>query len=90
MHTNEHESERELDAVAESAIGAAYQVSNVLGAGFLEKIYERALARELALRGLRVFCQVSFAVSYKVQLIGEYLADPVVEDRLVASTEMRN
>ena len=78
MHTNEHESERELDAIAESVIGAAYEVSNVLGAGFLEKVYERALARESALRGLRVLRQVSFPVSYKGQLVGEYLADLVV------------
>jgi hypothetical protein len=70
MHTNEHESEIDLDAVAGSAIGAAYEVSNVPGAGFLEKVYERALARELTLRRLRVSCQVSFPVSYKGQLGG--------------------
>jgi GxxExxY protein len=57
MNTNEHESEKErLDSVAEAVIGAAYEVSNVLGAGFLEKVYERALIRELALRGLAVRC----------------------------------
>jgi GxxExxY protein len=83
MHTNEHESEINLDVVVESVIGAAYEVSNVLGAGFLEKVYERALTRELTFRGLRVFCQVCFPVSYKGQLVGEYLADLVVEDRLV-------
>jgi GxxExxY protein len=84
MHTNEHESsEGEMDAIAESVIGAAYEVSNVLGAGFLEKVYERALARELTLRGLRVLRQVCFPVSYKGQLVGEYLADLVVEGRLV-------
>ena len=54
MNTNEHESEM-ADAVMESVIGAAYEVSNVLGAGFLEKVYERALTRELALRGGRVY-----------------------------------
>lgn len=36
--------------MAETVIGAAYEVSNDLGAGFLEKVYERALTRELALR----------------------------------------
>jgi GxxExxY protein len=41
-------------------IGAAYEVSNVLGAGFLEKVYERAPTRELALRGLDVKSQVSY------------------------------
>ena len=72
-----------MDAIAESVIGAAYEVSNVLGTGFLEKVYERALARELTLRGLRVLRQVCFPVSYKGQLVGEYLADLVVEGRLV-------
>ena len=43
-----------LEALVETVIGAAYEVSNVLGAGFLEKIYERALMEELGLRGLRV------------------------------------
>jgi GxxExxY protein len=41
-------------------IGAAYEVSNVLGSGFLEKVYERALFRELRLRGLDA--NLAFAV----------------------------
>jgi GxxExxY protein len=72
----------DLLASRDSAL-CAHEVSNVLGAGFLEKVYERALARELTPRGLRVSCQVSFPVSYKGQLVGEYLADLVVEGRLV-------
>ena len=43
-----------LEALVETVVGAAYEVSNLLGAGFLEKIYERALIEELGLRGLRV------------------------------------
>jgi hypothetical protein len=42
-----------LEATVETVVGAAYEVSNVLGAGFLEKIYERALMEELRLRGIR-------------------------------------
>jgi GxxExxY protein len=64
-------------------VGAIYEVSNVLGAGFLEKVYERALLKELALRGLAAQSQVGFPVSYKGQCVGEYLADLVVEQRLV-------
>ncbi|HEY3827382.1 MAG TPA: GxxExxY protein [Bryobacteraceae bacterium] len=79
MDTNEHEFEKS-DAVIESVIGAAYEVSNVLGAGFLEKVYERALSRELALRGLKVERQVSYPVLYKEQLVGEYVADLLVAD----------
>ena len=49
----------------DSVVGAAYVVSNVLGARFLEKVYERALVRELALRGFQVESQVGFPVLYK-------------------------
>lgn len=57
MNTNAHESEK-ADTVIESVIGAAYEVSNVPGAGFLKKVYERALSQELGLRGLKVATQV--------------------------------
>lgn len=48
-----------LEAVVEKVIGAAYEVSNVLGSGFLEKVYERALIEELSLRGIRLRAQLS-------------------------------
>ncbi len=83
MNTNEHESADSLDALVEAVIGAAYEVSNVLGAGFLEKVYERALTRELGLRGLRVHSQISYSVSYKGLCVGEYVADLLVESRLL-------
>ncbi len=72
-----------IESVIERVIGAAYEVSNVLGAGFLEKVYERALIRELTLRGLRAMSHVSFPVDYKGQLIGDYVADLLVEDCLI-------
>ena len=71
------------DAVVEAVIGAAFEVSNVLGAGFLEKVYERALSRELSLRGLNVQSQVAYPVDYKGQRVGDYAADLVVENRLL-------
>jgi GxxExxY protein len=74
---------RELDLLAEQVIGAVYEVSNGLGAGFLEKVYERALLREIALRGLKVKAQVPYPVFYKEQCVGEYLADLVVEEKLI-------
>ena len=46
-------------------------------------MYERAMLRELTLRGLAAKTQVSFSVMYKGQRVGDYLADLVVEDRLV-------
>ncbi|MBV8553499.1 MAG: GxxExxY protein [Acidobacteriaceae bacterium] len=61
-------------------IGAAYEVSNVLGAGFLERVYERALCQELTLRGLEVRSQISYPVAYKGRCVGEYVADLLVEN----------
>ena len=55
----------------------------MLGCGFLEKVYERALMRELGLRGVRAKAQVSFPVYYKGQRIGDYVADLVVEERVI-------
>jgi GxxExxY protein len=72
-----------FDSLTERVISAVFEVSNTLGAGFLEKVYERALLRELGLRGIRAIAQASFAVSYKGHHVGEYFADLLVEDVLV-------
>jgi GxxExxY protein len=77
---NERES---LNGIFEQAVGAAYEVSNVLGSGFLEKVYERALVAELRSRGLQARPQVGITVTYKGQVVGEYFADIVVEDKLL-------
>lgn len=73
----------DLDAVTESIIGAAFEVSNHLGAGFLETVYRRALACELRLRGLDLKEETRFAVHYKGQEIGTYVADIIVAGTVV-------
>ena len=80
MDTDAHGWEPDL---TEAVIGSAFEIANVLGAGFLEKVYERALIRELALRGVRAKAQVSFPVCYKGHYVGEYMADLVVEEKLI-------
>ena len=80
MDTDAHGSESD---VTEALIGSAFEVANVLGAGFLEKVYERALLRELAFRGVSAKAQVSFPVCYKGQYVGEYVADLVVEEKVI-------
>jgi GxxExxY protein len=72
-----------LDSLTERVLAAIFEVSNTLGAGFLEKVYERALLRELALRGITAAAQASFAIVYKGEYAGEYFADILVEDVLV-------
>src|ERR1022692_903995 len=69
--------------LTESVLGAIFEVANTLGAGFLEKVYERALLLELSLRGIRATAQAPLVVSYKGRHVGEYFADIVVEDLLV-------
>lgn len=71
------------DTLTERVLGAVFEVSNTLGAGFLEKVYERALLREFALRGIRAEAQASIAVMYKGYCVGEYVPDFLVEESLV-------
>jgi len=76
-----------LEALVETVVGAAYEVSNVLGAGFLEKVYERALMQELSLRGLEATTQTPFPIAYKGKDVGTYSADLVVEGRLLVEVK---
>jgi GxxExxY protein len=71
------------DSLTEAILGAAFEVSNTLGAGFLEKVYERAVVRELGMRGLRVSPQSVFEVMYKGHCVGEYVPDILVEDLVI-------
>jgi GxxExxY protein len=61
-----------LDAISNKIIGCAFMMANTLGIGFLEKVYENALAFELRTAGLTVEQQRGVTVSYKGVLIGEY------------------
>ena len=60
--------------------GCVYEVFRELGGGFLEKVYERALIEELKSAGLSVSAQHPVKVYYKGKVIGEYVADLIVED----------
>jgi GxxExxY protein len=71
------------DPLTERVLGAVFEVSNTLGVGFLEKVYERALLREFALRGIQATAQATIPVKYKGYCVGEYFADLLVEDSLV-------
>ena len=77
MHTDE-----ETDAynqITEKIIGCAYKVANVLGCGFLEKVYENALAHELRKVGFQVQQQLAIPVLYDGVLVGDFVADLIVE-----------
>jgi GxxExxY protein len=80
MDTDER---RSLEPLTQRVIGAVFEVANTLGPGFLEKVYERALLRELRLQEIRAVSQVSFPVVYKEQNVGDYFADILLEGLLV-------
>ena len=63
--------------------GCVYEVFRVLGAGFLEQVYQQALLQELAAQGLRAEGQRALEVTYKGNSVGYYVADILVEDRVV-------
>jgi len=60
-------------------IACAYQVANTLGCGFLEKVYENALAHEIRKTGLLAQQQCQIEVFYDGAVVGEYVADLLVE-----------
>jgi GxxExxY protein len=80
MDANEREW---MNLLIERVVGAVYEVANTLGAGFLEKVYERALVGELRLRGIRAEGQVPLRVIYKGEAVGDYYIDILVESKLV-------
>jgi GxxExxY protein len=71
--------EDKLNQLTERVIGCAFNVSNGLGCGFLEKVYENALAHELRKAGLHVEQQYPITVHYDGVVVGEYFADLIVE-----------
>jgi GxxExxY protein len=73
----------ELDKITEKIIGCAFSVSNSLGSGFLEKVYENALYHELTKNGLVVEKQVSLKVKYDGVVGGDYAADFLVEKSIL-------
>lgn len=72
-----------LNEITETVIGCAYKVSNTLGIGFLEKVYENALAYELRKRGLHVIQQHPATVFYDGIEVGHYVMDMLVNNSVI-------
>ena len=73
----------EINDVTYAINGAVFEVNRVLGPGFLEKVYENALLVELTGRGLKAESQVPIRISYKGRIVGEYVADMLVEEKVI-------
>ena len=78
-----HANSGRLNDLSRQVIGCAFTVLNTLGAGFLEKVYENALAHELRAMGLAVVQQSSVKVYYDGVVVGEYFPDLLVDGALL-------
>ena len=72
-----------LNAVSRAIIGAAQNVSNQLGLGFLEKVYENSLVIMLEQLGLHVVQQGAIQVYFQGHIVGDYIPDLLVEDSVI-------
>jgi len=64
-------------------IACAYKVHNTLGFGFLETVYQNALLIELIKAGLKAEKEKKIQVYYDTQLVGDYMADIIVENKVI-------
>lgn len=73
----------EINRITEKIIACVFRVSNTLGSGFLEKVYENALAIELRKNGLKIEQQHAIRVFYNNEPVGDFAADLFVEDCVI-------
>ncbi len=72
-----------LGNISFEVLSAAFEVYNTLGPGFLEKVYENAMAVELASRGMKAEAQRDIQVYYKGSSVGSYFADLLVNNEVI-------
>jgi GxxExxY protein len=74
--------------ITEPIIGAAFEVYRVLGYGFLEKVYQRAMQVEVEMRGLVVDMESAITVWFKGKSVGDYYADLFVNQCVIAELKV--
>ena len=74
---------QDVNEITQKIIGCAYNVSNTLGIGFVEKVYENGLARLIRRTGLEVAQQYPIKVTFNGIVLGEFFADLFVEKRVI-------
>ena len=84
---NADERRLNLNKITEKIIGCVHQVSNTLGIGFLEKVYENALTEGLRESGLEADQQRRIEVRYKNKVVGDFVADLVVDGCIIVEVK---
>lgn len=73
----------EINEITEQIIGCSYTVGKILGCGFVEKVYENALILEMRKNGMQISKQHPIKVFYDNQVVGEFIADLLVERKVL-------
>jgi GxxExxY protein len=74
--------------ITEQIVGAAFEVHSLLGHGFLERVYQRAMQVELTVRGLNAETEAKIKVMYKGVVAGDYQADLMVADHVIVELKV--
>ena len=78
----------EHEDITKDIIGAAYEVYNILGYGFLERVYQKAMQVELELRGRRAEREHALQVKFKGFVVGDYAADLLVDESVIVELKV--
>lgn len=77
----------ELNVMTEKIIGCAYAVSNTLGSGFPESVYEKALQHQALKTGLTAERQYQMKVFFDGILVGEFFADLLIGEKVIVENK---
>jgi len=78
----------EYEQITEAIIGSLFEVHNILGYGFLERVYQKALQVELLRRGYTAEIEHAIKVKFKGVVVGEYSADLFVDEKVLVELKV--
>jgi GxxExxY protein len=78
----------EFEELSEKIIGCAFTVYNKMGSGYLESVYERCILIELKKAGLQTETQKPIQVFYDDQIVGDFIADMIIEDCIIVELKV--
>jgi GxxExxY protein len=80
---DDHGSGLQFGEITQAIIGCAFEVINELGAGFLESVYEKAMAIAVQEKGFQVQCQHPIQVHFRNRIVGEFYADLFIDAKVI-------
>jgi GxxExxY protein len=71
------------EELSSQILNTCFEVINELGAGFLESVYQKALQIALRQKGLKAVAQFPLSVTFRNEIVGNFIADLLVEDKII-------